>query len=799
MADEHALALVEKRHEDKLSFVGLFALRSLYLYGTHTREDVITADLAGAISLTPGGEKAKEFIKGANLGVSDEEATFAVFLVLSHHEVLVDVDKTDCDAIRGFLNRVILDRSLVFPYLFEHKLYDRAPAVLEEDDDKLNLEKTSALLADTPMGVFQIHNFVVGPYGLLESAESRYFRPPRRVQLGHCKNLLCTHVHEVELSRGTSRLMQAWAAAKSQLIRLNGENAPFEEAAEEAIEKDYYYDDWWVADLPSFLGNAFSERELISIAAYLLEVDGRLLGRCPLLLEERKAGAKKSDIAGKLTKANSMQLILLASDGGVVSAIDRLIEQRTIVIPDSEIRFSPTRVTPTWQHVRCECSNLGFRVAALHSALAPLARLKRLVLSLYDKPENLDDLLFELRKMTGATAEEKLERLIATRDPSFILESFVFANRRALLKSLENLRASHLKLPDNDDEEKIFIQKILWKLGFPKTQFGSPLGAFHQKLRQFREVVGTNFDSEERWREQVRSVGVNLFVALEEVLDMSLAFSAWLFISDHVAEHLAFNLHRARQLTAAELSGVVKTDQGPVDYKESGKNTLFPLILMFGALRERLESLLKQPADKYRKPRSMMAFFSSSSLQMFPFKHYHFVFDVSEAELRRCLDLFESVNKRLQEAPVMRVRNNLGHAADLFPTRDEMERCYQALNETIGELERSGLVPTIYGSVAVEHDGFQRQKVISRNYANAEVTWFRSPSLTCLHELPEVNEPQVLIPSIKFPGTAEPVRFSVKEDSDFTRMWENYPRRRGKDDGGLKRGEAIAAPPPPVQ
>jgi len=779
-------------------FVPFFALRSFYVKGIALREEAVTKELADSIILTEEGEKVKAFIRGANLGVSEEEARFGVFLVLSHHEIFVDVEKTPLAPIARFLQEAILSRSLVFPYLFEHKLYDRAPTLPGELTDELTPDQTSALLADTPAGIFQVHHYVVGPYGLLESKDSRHFDPTRRVLLGHCKNPLCSHQHTAYLAGARTKTSIARRAAEAHLVQVYGEDDEWQSAAEKAIERDYYYDDFWPADLPAFLGDAFSERELVSIAAHLIESDGHLLTRCPPLLQDRKSGSKKSDIAGKLAKPEAIQLILLAKDSEVISAIDRLVERRTIVVPESEVRFSPAKATNTWQHVRCECSSFGFRVAAHHSSLSPLARLKRLVLSLYDQADQ-DDLLFELRKMSGATAAERLERLIATREPSFILESFVFASRKALLRSLEHLRASHLKLPDNDSEEKIFIEQILWKLGFPRASFGSVLVAFHERLRQFHEVSGATFASEERWREQVRSIGVNLFVALEEVLDASLAFSTWLFISDHVSEHLAFNLHRARVLTAEELSGLVQTDKGPVEYKENGKNTLFPLILMFGALRTRLESLLNESAKQYEKPKNMMAFFSTSSLQLFPFKHYHFVFDACEVEVRRSLDVFASVNKRLQDAPVMRVRNNLGHAADLFPSRDEIEQCCRALKETIGEIERCGLVPGVYANVAVENDGWRREKVVSRDYSGREVIWFRSPSLTCLHELPEVYEPQVLIPSIKFPDSAEPLRFAIKEDSDFARMWENYPRRRSRSEEASEPDQGEAGAPPTVQ
>jgi hypothetical protein len=137
----------------------------------------------------------------------------------------------------------------------------------------------------------------------------------------------------------------------------------------------------------------------------------------------------------------------------------------------------------------------------------------------------------------------------------------------------------------------------------------------------------------------------------------------------------------------------------------------------------------------------------------------------------------------------LKVRNNLPHAAALFPTSDEIERCCQTLKEVIGELEKLGLIPIIFANVRLDRDSFRREKVISKDYGGREIVWFRSPSITCLHKLPELQEPQILVPGIRIPNTSEILRFAVKEDSEFTRMWESYPRRKRKSSAPAPSGQ----------
>jgi hypothetical protein len=78
----------------------------------------------------------------------------------------------------------------------------------------------------------------------------------------------------------------------------------------------------------------------------------------------------------------------------------------------------------------------------------------------------------------------------------------------------------------------------------------------------------------EEWKASVRSVGVNVFALLEEILDATLAFSSWLLLSDHFACEHVYNLRAARKLMCEELSGIISIEDKPITLDEGNKHTV---------------------------------------------------------------------------------------------------------------------------------------------------------------------------------------------------------------------------------
>ena len=44
--------------------------------------------------------------------------------------------------------------------------------------------------------------------------------------------------------------------------------------------------------------------------------------------------------------------------------------------------------------------------------------------------------------------------------------------------------------------------------------------------------------------------------------------------------------------------------------------------------------------------------------------------------------------------------------------------------------------------------------------------------------LPSLEQSQIIIPKLHLPETAEPLRFDIRERSEFGVLWDGYPKRR---------------------
>jgi hypothetical protein len=707
-----------------------------------------------------------------------EELNFIVFLLFSHGDLLIDGENTNIAKIESFLDKLLKDKILRFPYLYGRVLYDRAFELFHHPRELDRLE-TSKLVESTPQGLCQYGRYLAGGAGLLVANQPRLVSPEYKIPLWHCDSVMCGILHETVLEEPHSNLTERLKMARAILHETVGAvDGPLEAYMERLSQYERYYDDFWAVDLFAFLGNGFSPKERIAISTRVLEKYGKQFRR-----SEQNRSLRGNDNSWKTPSDNdcgavALQFALLAADDEVVSCVDELVLNKTIYVPETETRTGVVKPPKTWQGLRSECSNLGFRLLGSHTQLLPLARLKRLVLTL-NAGKDPAGVMWALRKVPGKSLGEKVENFIITQDPIKVIERFVLENPDTVAATLKHLHATHINLPDGDDQEKQFLNIILWKLGFPKTTFRSPVESFRSRLSLFRDTAAAGTAMDEHWKEQVRSVGVNLFVSLEEALDRSLAFCTWLLLSDQIQEKHSFNLRAARALAAKELSGLITTDRGPVEFKSNGKNTLFALGTSFGALYKRATALLLETPMVHQKPDTHIAIFArNSKLQIFPFRHTHFIFDMEDEDRKRTLEILQHVNNRIVSTRVLNVRNNIPHVSELFPSRDEIKECCQILEDLLNDLEQFGLMPTVFVTASVENDSWRRRKVRALDYKGREVMWSVSPSTTCLHNVPPTGAPQIIVPSIRLPETAEPMRVAVHEDSDFSEIWSGFPKRK---------------------
>ena len=139
---------------------------------------------------------------------------------------------------------------------------------------------------------------------------------------------------------------------------------------------------------------------------------------------------------------------------------------------------------------------------------------------------------------------------------------------------------------------------------------------------------------------------------------------------------------------------------------------------------------------------------------------------------------------------VAAIRNRIEHSRSDFPTAAEIVLLIDKVNEVVERLLSVGLLPVTYRIQKKIHDEWGREQIVYQNYRGTTVNVsFKSGSL--LATLPEAPKFAILMPNLRLEQTQDIVRFTLAEDSDYSRIWKGYPIR-----GTSKPNSPIGIEPP---
>ena len=169
-----------------------------------------------------------------------------------------------------------------------------------------------------------------------------------------------------------------------------------------------------------------------------------LLPDTPLTRQKLRGSA--ADVSARLSKPEALQTALLGKDMEIVAILDELIDRKDIFIPGSEVRSGREFPAITnWLGVVCECSSLGVQVTSRRST-EPLARLRRLIVSLYSSESDKKQLAWILGRSEalgsadGDGLGKELETFMLEHTPSQVLKELVFCSHEKLSVALRHLR-----------------------------------------------------------------------------------------------------------------------------------------------------------------------------------------------------------------------------------------------------------------------------------------------------------------------------------------------------------------------
>jgi len=145
------------------------------------------------------------------------------------------------------------------------------------------------------------------------------------------------------------------------------------------------------------------------------------------------------------------------------------------------------------------------------------------------------------------------------------------------------------------------------------------------------------------------------------------------------------------------------------------------------------------------------------------------------------ITVFRGISASLEKANVCNVRNRIKHDRPVteFPQKEEFIAVLDAVNESIKKLEQYGIVPTVFMYSGSKKDRYGRELSSYLDYQGNEISMFINSLNSGMFIK---NKTLIIINSLHFKNSIEKLRFSIKEESEYSYLWEDYPKRRIMED-----------------
>jgi hypothetical protein len=767
------------------SFAKLFSLK-LFIRDCLIKDDFAAPQgFVEAIKLTPYADDLLKHLKNTEGKVSEADIKLAFFIRFSHQDLYINTDLTSPDDILQIIHEEIVNSNIRYPWTYDRCLYDRFFDIFPTTTEKLSFEETVKLLEDTPQGVFQLHDFIVGPLGIIRSLEPRFLPPRLSAPLWHCSDPSCNALHTVRLSTGKPLFARIGILIDNIARKIYGPPSEWGGFYSDCVGKPDYYNDANATVLPDLVANAFSDQEIRAISINLLKKKSKeIRQRIPSTKRLQNLFSDSAEkIVSRLSKSQCFQIILITSDNDIVSAIEDLIDEQIIYIPSTETRyitFLPRM--GSWLDVNWQCSRLGVRSISRRNDIS-ISRLSRLIKETYGD-QNKEKLIWKLRHIEGESIQEKLNKYLHIQDPKQIINDLILSSQENLENAFKILNYGKFNIPTSREDEELLVNKILWKLGFNVASYPSFHETFWKRHAKLLEVARTYTEYNENDKEQIRSAGANFFVSLEEILDYSLSFITWALFSDHFrTTSFTCEFDEARRMMASVLRDSA-TELGnsvePIVFNAEGVNTLYPLVQGFRILANLCKNIATGDRTKYERPiNEYPTYENRTALQNFPYRHNILLLDIKDEDRTKIIQTLEEITTSLDRAKISNVRNRMQHKRKdtEFPIQSEIETACSALSEVVAKMEKSGICPVIYLYSGKLVDQYKRSTINLTDYRGRELSFYDPPHYVTL-SLPSLYRPLIVVPWMHLRDTSETVRFAFKENSDFVAMWRGFPKRK---------------------
>ncbi|MFB9195243.1 hypothetical protein ACFFWA_19890 [Actinomadura verrucosospora] len=743
----------------------------------------MSARLTAPIRLTEEGET---LLRRAYNNANPRPACILAILLTPYWDALfIDPIATNIETLEALISEEIVKGRIKHPYLYGRILYDKAFNALDDNKNLLTHKETMNLLEGTPAGVFQLANYVTGPYGLAKSNEFRFSAPSHWIPLYHCEDLSCGDLHLTHLTTGNAKISKVRVRVRDLLHKRSDSPSDWDSYLRDVVSAFRNPFSWsFSAGLIPFIGDAFSLRELRLIVEDLLDNTNGRLRKSLSTLNTSVRGA--SVFCETLTEAQAVQLILLCKDSDIVDTINHLIlkdEGKRIIIPATEAR---TAIIATeyagYFDITPECTKRGARFSTNRSLT--LLRVRHLVSSLFNMADEAqrERLEWIIRDSDGDTFQERLDNFICQQDLSAALQSLIFDGKKNLERAI-GFAGIGSRAREHFTNEAQLASAVSWRLGVMTATDESSISSLHQHGEHLRQLAMRTHTYTLAEQEAIRSEAANFFVTLEEILADYIKLATWALLRDHYGSPDGFVYHIDEAVGFC--SDKIAREQPAFELSNDGKWTLGPMIQSFATLARSLDSLTPsnaniRPQDEY--PHILR----NDSPYTFLFKNRIPFLDLSEESKAQIISTLRTATKKLSSNHVDEIRNRFLHNNE-FPSQDEIIQAVTAAQTVLVEGEEAGFLLIPASQIDHRQDSYGR-RFFTLGTPRGKKTTFSRPSQHFLAGFPILGEPQLVIRSAIYKDSSEMLRLRTVTVSDYSERWSNFPRRRVSLGSSLVRG-----------
>ncbi|UTT61261.1 hypothetical protein [Cellulosimicrobium cellulans] len=762
----------------------------------------VSDELNDAIRLSPEGKQVRDrMATNRDYKVNPKIANLLTLITTLHVDPLVDVDRLDIDALASVIGGEIRDRKILLAHRMGRTLYDRAADLFPEERTFLRHEETLRLLNSSPQGIYHTERFLTGPLGLIITDHRRRIPPATRIPLQHCPDRSCVSVHRVQLSTSVEAEVNRDRPHLNRVLdEISLEPSDWSGFLSDSLEnRRNIFDDSSPDTLPFLLAEALSERELRTLFAVALDSGSTLRELCSTFGRDGKA----DQITAAFGSAEILQLLLTITDSQLLELLNAAVRDGSILVPEGEtrrLRVNTNSSTGAW-HLRPQLGNRGFRLVN-RSVELPLLRLSALCREAFIESGSIgaaEDLEWLLRNTPGENVLERLEKFVRTASPREVVEH-LFLSHRNLADLLRTKIGASL-----EESDEVIIETTLWRLGFSLDARPDQRDTFwrlHQAVERSARSASVSSVVDE---EAIRSVASNYFVSLERFLADTLHFATWALLYDHFSSDEPFTYYEidGHQFAMETLTAASKIlDSEPFSL---GKDPdLFTLVRSISLLGRHLDSINKSRDEHLRASEAFPKYATRTNLQRFPFTHAYPYLDLTEQSRNALPKVLKDASRIVNDSGILPMRNSLLHARRSSIQMTQLVEALASAQTGLLLLENAGLTLSTFSLDVRSSDRWGRSTIKQRNRDGEEVS-YAEPNAFGWAGMPGMNGAQLVVRSALIAPPSVVLRFRLGRDSEYRRMWADFPKRRkrgsrvgslGTDAGALSQSTGSFLSPP---